>query len=185
MKKTSAIFFAIGALVVGVAGGYFWGYAHGIVTLPTSYAPTNSAAINTLVPSAPTSTLSLSGRVKSINGSVITMDANSLTPGSPLAAGGFSVSRAVTVTSDTKIIKEVPTDPAVFQQEMQAYTKRASSASTSTTSTVPVPPPLPFTETSIALSDIHVGDMIAVTASSNIISAASFTATTVQDETQL
>ena len=179
MKKTSAILLAIGALVVGVAGGYFWGYAGGVVALPTSHAPTNNTAVNTLTPSTPTSTLSLSGRVKSINGSVITMDANSLTPGSPLAAGGFSVSRAVTVTSDTKIIKEVPTDPAVFQQEMQAYAKRASSASTST-----APLPSPPTETSISLSDIKVGDVISVTASSNIMSAASFTATAIQDEIQ-
>ena len=173
MKKTSAILLAIGALVVGVAGGYFWGYARGVIALPTPHTPTKNAAVNT----APISTLSLSGKVKSINGSVITMDALSPNPNSALAAAGFLVSREVTVTSATKIMREVPTNPTVFQQEMQAYTKRASSTSTSTD---PSMLPSPLTETSISLSDIKVNDMIFVTASSNIMGAASFTATAVQ-----
>jgi hypothetical protein len=176
MKKTSAIFLAIGALVVGVAGGYFWGYAGGVVAPLTPYA-SKGGAVNNFTPSAPTSTLSLSGKVKSINGSVITMDAISPTPNSALAAAGFLVSREVTVTSATKITREVPTSPTVFQQEMQAYTKRASSTSTSTD---PGTLPSPLTETSISLSDIKVNDMIFVTASSNIMGAASFTATVVQ-----
>jgi len=180
MKKISVVLSVVVALVLGLAGGYFWGYARGGAAVTTSYAP-KIAALATFFPPAPSSTLSLSGQVESINGSIVTINARPFTR-NPFAAGGFLVSREATVTSATKITKQAQIDPTVFRQEIQAYNMTRPSGPSSTTA---IALPTPFTETNISLSDIKVGDMIAVTASSNIMSAASFTATTVQDETQL
>ena len=170
MRKILIISGVVVALIVALAGGYFWGYARGGAAVTASYAP-KIVTVGRLFPAAPTSTLSLSGQVAAINGSVITLDANPPTQ-NPFAVEDFPTVRTVTITSSTAIIKTEQTAPAEFQKEMQVYEKQMTGAS--------VPPPSPFTETSTTLSDITVGNVVTVTADSDIMSAPSFTATAIQ-----
>ncbi len=182
VKKQVVISSVIVALIVGLVGGYFWGYARGGMAVTASYAP-KIVEVSKLFPPAPTSMLSLSGQVKSINGSVVTLDVGSLTP-DPFAVENFPEVREVTVANAAKITKMVQKDPAELQQEVEAYTKQAVNVS-ATAGVVPVGPsegPVPFTEKNISLSDIKMGDMVIVTAGSDIMSAPSFTATAIQDQ---
>jgi hypothetical protein len=179
MKSTMVVVGFVIALVVGLAGGYCWGYASGGNAMNASYAQ-KIAAVDRLFPPSPTSTLSLTGTVTSVNGSVITMNANNPTP-NPFAVGNFPAVREVTLTSATQITMIEQKSPAEMEQEVRAFTKQESAAGASVASHTFVPLPSSVTTTTISLSDIKAGDTIIVTAASNIMSVPSFTATAVQD----
>jgi hypothetical protein len=180
MKKTIIALGVVGVLIVGLAGGYFWGYARGGAAITASYA-TKIAAVNKLFPT-PTSIFSLTGTVQSVNGSVVTISVAPLLL-NPFADTSFPTTREITIAASTTITQMTQKDPAAYQQEVQAYMKQTATHTTTTTTTA-LAGPLPYTETNIDVSDIKVGDTVTVGASSNIMSAASFTATTIQDQMQ-
>ncbi len=173
MKKTTIIVGIIIAFVAGLVGGYFGGYAEGGAAVTALYA-SKIAAVGRFFP-MPSQVFSLSGRVENISGDTITIDANSITQ-NPFAEGNFPAVRTVAVTGATVITRMEQTDFATLQKEMAA---QRLSASTGTVG-APITPPSLFTETDIVLSDIKVGDMIMVTAASDIANAASFSATKIQ-----
>jgi len=119
----------------------------------------------------------VSGTIQSISGNTITIQTSpSINPFEDLPT-----MRTVTVTSETKIIKSEPKDPAVFQKEMEAYQKATSVSAPKPGELAPAgadlpTPPQPFTETALSLSDLTVGDMVIVDAGKDVKTAASFEA---------
>lgn len=170
------------AAVVGCALGYAVGYFRGGSDIAASYA-VKIAAVNKLFP-APLQTLSLNGRVDNVSGETITVDVNPITI-NPFAEGNFPAVRTVTVTDATVITRMGQKDPVVLQKEMAAFQKATQSGSVllpvgTGTALAAIVPPMPFSETAMALSDIKAGDMVTVTAASDILSVASFSATKIQ-----
>lgn len=173
MKKEIAIVSIVVAVIVGLAGGYFWGYAKGGAAVMASYAGKIDQLKN-LLP-VPTTLNSLSGKVTAVSGMTLTLAAASITP-NPFA-DAFPAIREVTAISSTTITRATQTNPLEFQKEVQAYTSQIGKPGSPA-----VAAPSPVSQTVISLSDIKVGDTVTVTAGSNILDAASFTATTIQDQ---
>lgn len=151
------------AAIVGVAG-YALGYARGGTAVSAAYAP-KIAALNALFPSAPTSVDSLSGEVESIQGNVISLNAEPITR-NPFVDTDFPLEREVTVATATSITR-------VQERDLADISLSASSS-----------PALisPVTTSSISLGDIAVGETVIVTADGNILNAPSFTATLIEDQ---
>lgn len=178
MKKTIIIAGAVTA-IVGCLLGYTVGYFRGGKDVTASYVA-KIVAVNKLFPSAPANIFSLSGQVKSINGSTIVINANPMTQ-NPFAEGNFPAVREVTIVGATSITRTEQKDPATFQKEMTAFQK-ATQSRTGSAGAAPaaVNLPNPFTEVVLKLSDVKVGDTITITAASDITSAARFEATKIQ-----
>lgn len=115
---------------------------------------------------------SISGKVLSISGSTVTIE--SMASVNPFET--LPKERTITVTSTTKLISMEQKDQASFQKEMEAFSKQMSSVKPGSAQSAPIMPPMPFSEKSISLSDIKVGEMINVEADENIKEKASFTA---------
>jgi hypothetical protein len=83
---------------------------------------------------------------------------------------GVSDDREVIITACTKITRATKKSAAQFAAEQDAFAKLPPSPNTQ--------PPSPTTQTSIKISDIKIGDVVAVTAKeADITNAASLTAT--------
>lgn len=162
----------ITTVLVSLAVGLGLGYAWGSTQVAASYA-SKVAEVNKLFP-APTETLAVSGKVKQVTDSSIMLEGVSVS--SNPFAGDFPTTRNVMITSATRIIKTSQKDGATLQAEMMAFQKSIQGSKGGVTIT----PPSPFSETDATLADIKVGDTVTVTATSNILSAASFSATQVQ-----
>lgn len=109
----------------------------------------------------------LPGTVTTVGTDRITIHSTSNNPFDPFS------DRTVLITTSTKITKFTQKDPAMFKTEMDAYTKATKSASK-------VTPPEFFTITAITPADIKVGDTVMVTATDNIKSQKTFTASFIQ-----
>ena len=175
MKKTTTLITIIISLIVGCALGYFLGYTNGSKVVVTSYS-SKAAEVSNLFPTPQGALFSLTGSVKEIDGNIVTIDANPLTP-NPFAENNFPTVRTVTVADATTITQMQQKDQATLQQEMLAYQKAVSAAKGASST---LTPPMPFSETAIKLSDLKVGDKITVTAGSDIRTATSFTATKIK-----
>lgn len=125
---------------------------------------------------------SLSGKVKSIGGNVVTVEI------APLANPfeEWPTLREVVVGKDTKIVKSGLKDPKEFAKEQEEY-QRAIAQSQRQSNPAAAPgaqppavlptPPLPFTEKEIAFKDLKVGDQVMVEAKDNIKLVSRFEAT--------
>lgn len=173
-KNITLIGMAVALVAGGVAGYYGASYQYSGILNKAKAA----------FPSQPTMPF-VSGTVQSISGNVITIKSN--TAMNPFE--NLPEIRKVTVTSTTKIVKNSPKDPAVFQQEMADYQKsmqRAIPSKTSTSSPVAAPsvvtpptlttPPTPMNETVLKISDLKAGDMIMVDAGKDVKTLVSFDA---------
>lgn len=169
MNKTTTTI-VIGVLIGGVLG-YMIGYSRGIA----SYTP-KIAALNKMFP-ALTQATSLTGKVEQVGGSSFTLGGLSLSP-TPFA-DNYPTTRQITITSATKISKSIPKDPAVFAAEILAFQKKNAGRTTTRIGNEMLPP-TPFSQVDIKLSDLKAGDTVTVSAASDILQAASFTATSVQ-----
>jgi len=113
----------------------------------------------------------VTGTITSVSGSRIALRVQSVNP----FEDQNLLNRAITITSDTKIVKLSQKDPIKFQSEMNAFLKASQSASNPS-----LTPPAPYTSTSITGADLKVGDTISVTAGDNIKSSKEFSATEIQ-----
>ena len=157
-------------LAAGIILGYMWGHYQSAA----SYAP-QIEAVNKALPSA-TKATSVEGRVKQVNADSLTLEGVAVSM-NPFAAGDYPMTRQVTITSSTKIIRVTSKDPQQFQKEMVAYQNSLQNRNQASST---LTPPSPFNETTIQLSDIKVGDSVSATAASDIINAASFEAVQLQ-----
>jgi len=166
------------AAVIGCVVGYAIGYSIGGKNVAASYAE-KIAAVGKLFP-APAQTLSLNGQVKSVTRDAITIDVTT-SAANPFTEGDAPLTREVTVTETTAIVRMEQKDPAIFQKEMTDFQKATKdSIASAKNAPVAITPPSPFGEKSIKLADIKVGDMVTVTAESDIANAESFSATKIQ-----
>jgi hypothetical protein len=156
----------IASLIVVVLGsaagygiGYKLGYSKGGKDANASYS-SNIEAVNKMFP-APSSTMSLSGTVESISGNAITFDAAPITQ-NPLA--DFPKTRQVTITGRTEILK------VTFQYETTSVVM-APRTGLFSGPIAGIPEPPKSQESKASLSDIKVGDLIDVTAASDILNA--------------
>ena len=180
--KSIVIVSVVIALAVGLAGGYFWGYAKGYTNggaaVVASYA-LKVAQVKALFP-VPPDVRSLSGQVEAVSDTMLTLKAASITQ-NPFA-DTFPAIREVAIASSTKITSVSQKDPAELQREMQVFAEKMAGVAASSAPRAAVAPPSPFTETDISLSDIKAGDTVTVTADSNILNSANFTATAIQKQ---
>lgn len=114
-----------------------------------------------------------SGSVTTVNSDNITIHIQQTNPFDDPAL----LDRTVKFTADTKITKSVPGDIKKFQEEMDAFMKKMQSGNTA--GAVPPTPPVP-TVTTINASDIAVGNTVTVTATENISTMKTFTASEIQ-----
>jgi hypothetical protein len=175
MKKT--IIISSIAVLVGLLVGYFWGFAVGGANVKASYA-SKIEAVSKLFPPVPSELTAINGKIEKIDGNTITITANNISQ-NPFSDINFPTTRVITISSDTKLVKSVQKDPATFQKEMAAFQLAMQNGQRSASS-APIMPPTQFGETNINLSDLKAGDVITATASNNILSASSFTATKIQ-----
>ena len=174
MKKSITIAGVVVALVIGLAGGYFWGYAKGGAAVTASYAP-KIAQVSALFP-VPQDVRALSGKITSIGSASITLAASPLSP-NPFN-DGFIVNRTVMVddaTVFTSSRQKTPAEMSVPQAVVATPTKPGVPP-------VPLPPPSPFITTSSTFSNLQVGDTVTVISDNDIAKAATFTATSIQDQ---
>jgi hypothetical protein len=117
----------------------------------------------------------VSGTIKTVSGDTITLE----TQPSANPFENLPTTRQVKVTSETKIVKNEPKDPEVFQDEMDAYQKAVSESAPKpgepAPSNLPTPPE-PFIEMELEISDLKAGDMITVDAGKDIKTATNFDA---------
>lgn len=177
MKKT--IIISIIAVSIGLCAGYFLGYLNGGSAIKASYA-SKIAAVNKFFPQIPNEVTSISGKIEKINGQTITITANPISQ-NPFIDISFPQTRVVNVTSATQLTRIVPKDPATFQKEMTAFQNAIQEPRSATgTSQKSLNPPSSFVENNIKLSDIKIGNIVSITAASNILSVSNFSATKIQ-----
>ena len=110
----------------------------------------------------------ISGTVTEIRGNLLVLKADPLM--NPFDEAPET--RIVMITDATTIIKQISKDPDKFQRELEAYQSKL----TETPSEDFTPLPSPFTEETLLLSDIAVGNRVSVEAAENIKTAEQFTA---------
>ncbi len=169
----------IGGLLVGGVVGYGAGRATtGAPIIPSgsgskggSYAEGYAAAEKKLVdagiiPSAAIEIRNVFGTVTSVGDASLVIETSLRSP-NPLDDRQPPASRAVTVTSETKIVRQTAKDSAEFQAEMRAFQEAADPSK---------PFPQPFDIETITLADIKAGDTVSVTADHDIFTEAAFDA---------
>ena len=121
-------------------------------------------------PQTPADIRTISGTVKSVSGSKVTLEIESPNPFEDIPK-----TRMVTISASTKIILQKQKDPAVLQKELAVF-----DASVKTLATKPGTPspafPSPFQETSGVASDLKPGQSMTITADQNIRDAEAFEA---------
>jgi hypothetical protein len=122
-----------------------------------------------LLPATITEIQSLSGEVTSVSDGTIVMKTMLRNP-NPLDEVKYPEARTITVTEDTKIIKQTPRDPQEMQKAFTQFQKDLAAGKTG------LQPPLPFIQEELELEDIKQGDVISVTADHNILTETSFAA---------
>lgn len=157
-------------IVVSLLIGLVAGYAFGIYRVTTKYAP-KIAAVGMIFP-APTQIFSVTGKVTAVDAASLTIGGVSVSV-NPFA-GDFPVVRQVAVNNTTKITAIRQKDSGVILSDTAAFQKKMQAGAS-----VVLPPSL-FEETDIALTGIKVGDTVTVSAASDILGVASFTATKIQ-----
>ena len=117
----------------------------------------------------------LSGTIDLISGDTITL--KDVTSANLLSDPGLDI-RTVHVSSDTKFYQLTQKDGAQFQKEMEDFQKKMQEQAASATPTnQPLTPPQPQEKKELSLSDLVVGQSVAVTSSENIGDKKEFTAT--------
>jgi hypothetical protein len=111
----------------------------------------------------PNEIFTISGTVTQISGKQIILKADQ-TVINPLAAQAPE-SRTVTVTSQTKIIKQTPKTPEQLSAGDEKFRNEMEKLEPGAT---PPSPPLPYVEEEIKSSDLKIGDRISVTSSVDI-----------------
>ena len=119
----------------------------------------------------PAEIFTLSGKILTITQNKITLKADP-TVANPLAEQAPE-ERTITITPDTKIIKQTAKSPDEFAAEFEKYRKDTANLKPDET---PPAPPSAFTTEELKLSDLKAGDNISVTSGQNIKMAAQFTA---------
>lgn len=118
--------------------------------------------------------------MRAISGKVLSVSGNTITIESMASVNPFETlpkERTITVNSTTKLISMEQKDQAIFQKEMEAFSKTMSSVKPGSVQSAPVVPPMPFNEKTISLSNLTVGTIINVEANENIKEKTSFIAT--------
>lgn len=172
MNKITSI--VLTSVVVAGVAGYFFGYSLGGKAVASTYAD-RIAIVNMMTP-VRIDVRFINGRIKEINGSVITVDRIILSQ-NPFASDA-PVMRQVTITKATKLTKILPNDTATYNAEMVAIRKRIKEDPTLMKG--PLVTPSLFVETPIKASDLKVGDTVVVTAANDVLKAPSFDATQIQ-----
>ncbi len=178
----------IGLGLVGLAVGFVGGYGAGRVSTGTPLNPLapgksggyqegydaarKKLAESGLFPPAPAELRSLTGTVKEIKGSTITLTVDLRSP-NPLEEISAPKERLVTVAEDAKIRRRAPKTPAELQEEFAAREPGA-----------PTPPPSPFKLVAVKLEEIKAGETVTVGADKNILSETSFAATEITVESR-
>jgi hypothetical protein len=125
---------------------------------------------------------SVSGTVRDVSGSTITIDADA----SPNPFEEWPTTRTITVGEKTRIIVQAQKDPATYQREFEAYRKQierrtpAQSGTPADAATNLPTPPMPFEEREIQIDEIELGSRISAEAAENIKTAARFEATLIR-----
>ncbi|MFZ2226087.1 MAG: hypothetical protein WA064_01050 [Candidatus Moraniibacteriota bacterium] len=120
--------------------------------------------------------------IKNLSGTIDLISGNTLTLKNVSSADILSDpsldTRIVQVSADTKFYQLVQKDGAQFQKEMEDFQKKMQEQAASATPTnQPLTPPQPQEKKELALSDLVVGQSVAVTSSENIGDKKEFTAT--------
>ena len=152
------------ALILGLGIGYSIGFYKGSFAINSKL----QSQIDKAKQFFPTldEVRSVSGTVKSINGNVITIEANNFNPFEELPT-----IREVVAAADTKIIKLEEKAPEEFEKEFEDYQKKTAEQSQEAL----VPPSL-FREKEITLTDLKAGNMISAEADKDIKTSARFEA---------
>ena len=169
--------------LAGLAVGFVAGYGTGRVSTGTPINPLSTGkggyeegyaaaqkklAESGLFPPTPTETRVLTGRVKSVSGNILTFEAD-LAVTNPLETSDLPKERRVTVASGTKIYRLV--------QKTQAEIDAEATRPLADESGRPLPPPSLLRQTAIELADIKVGELVTVTAETDILGKPTFDAT--------
>ncbi len=180
-KKIAPLAMLLLGLVIGFLLGRYsvgWPFASGGDSQQLQHLREQVAEAKKLYPAPMGDMRSISGKITAVNGSRITLNRMSANP-----FDDSPKTRTVIVGPDTKIIRLVPTDPKVLQQEEAAVREQQSGLiykGTSTAFATPFPLPMPLTEQTISRGELHAGDTIIVYAAANIRNSTSFTATRIQ-----
>lgn len=169
--------------LAGLAVGFVAGYGTGRVSTGTpinplslgkgSYEEGYAAAQKKLAdsgifPPAPSESRVLTGRVKAISGNTLTFEAN-LTTSNPLETINAPKERSVMIGSGTKLYRLVPKTQAEVDEETTRPRTDESGR--------PLPPPSLMRQEPIALTEIKAGELVTVTAGTDILRTTSFEAT--------
>lgn len=122
-----------------------------------------------IFPPTPTSLTVLSGTVKSVGAGSLVLSADISSP-NPLDTLSVPAERTVTVSKDTKLMKQVPKSSAELQADFEAAQKAASNGAP------PPAPPSVYKLVPITLADLKAGDAVSVMADHDILSEQAFTA---------
>ncbi|MFA6364938.1 MAG: hypothetical protein WCW78_00860 [Candidatus Paceibacterota bacterium] len=175
----------VGVGVVALVVGYLVGVSQGGKAVTASYA-SKIEAVSKLFPSMPDIRI-ISGTVKSVSGKVITIETQ--TYGNPFE--DVPKVREITVGTNTKVTKNeaIPGEEYqklnnAYQVAVQKFQKEQQAAMTSGKPAL-LPSggypmmPSPTKQVDISVSDIKVGDIVAVSADKNIKTEASFEASSI------
>lgn len=172
-RKTQYTLVIIIGIILG-AGAVFMYFKQipGVISSDNTYKAGFEAAKNRVLESplgslfrAPDDIHNISGGVTAVNGNVIVIHLVSTNPFDDPALDN----RTVIVTPDTKILKITPQDTEAFRVKMDAFMKMIQAGKGDG-----VPPQQ--THTTVILSNIKVGDMLAIITIENIKSMKEFPA---------
>lgn len=153
---------------------FFAGVTAALALLFVSWQMGYSANLQKLVF---TSQSQLPKETKSIVGKIVTITDTTLTIFTTDSTGSTRNAFTNAATVFERITRK---DRKTFRNDMLAFSKKIKIATTSDTSSKF---PLPFTLQKISFADLHVGDIVAVTAADSILSESTFTATRVSVQT--
>jgi len=193
MKKAAfrppASLTAILGLAVGLAGGYVAGTQQPKKSYDAGYLAAKNELQQKLNTGGRTSAqrlavMRLSGRVKEKGTDRLVLENVPQLNPDPLGEPTPAV-RTVLVTAETKIMLTKEKDPETYRKELEAYAAASQPPAREPEDGAPQPreplaePPSPTIEETVTLDDVVVGMTVTVDAATDIMSAASFTATAV------
>lgn len=124
-----------------------------------------------ILPPEPTEIFTVSGTITKISENTIFLKADPVVL-NPLAEPAPE-NRVITVTQQTKFVKQTPKTPEEITKESENFRKALAALEPGAT---PPTPPIPYNEEEIELTDIKAGDTISVTSDQNIKMTTTFEA---------
>lgn len=177
----TAIAFLLGGIIGAYADPYLpaslsntqKGYQSGFTAAKTLVEKSSLGAFFTATPN---DIRTVSGTVTAVNGDKISLHSASVE--NPFDSVSIN-DRVVRVGSETKVIRLVPKDIKTAEAEMDAFRKALQKSGTTTASSFNAPP---YNQMMVTASDIKLGDIVIVTADTNIKNLVEFTAQKIQIE---